>query len=161
MEKQKKLLEKMKQTVMAQAEAKGQEDEIRAAKQKEEADLRALEASLLKQKKLEELRHSNRDYILKQMQSKTERKQQALELKKLQANVLTDDTAAYDAAEKKKVEARKLKNFEHQKELQAQIREKESRVKNVEMSSAEESINKSLLEFVHKALEEKKGLTNH
>ena len=81
---QKQLMEKMKETVLAQQEAKGQEDEIRAARQKEEADLRALEIAVNKQEKLEAMRSETRDYLLKQMQDKTDKRQQALELKKLQ-----------------------------------------------------------------------------
>ena len=196
---------------MAQAEAKGQEDEIRALKQKEEADLRAvggrrdvtvsifkvqpqpflldrsvdneffalaqnssrphiasppkkcrplppqLEATVNKQEQLSRLRHDTRDYLLKQMQDKADRKAQALELKKLQASVLVEDTRNYDETESKKVKAKKLRNFEHQKELQAQIREKEGRTLNIAMSQAEEAINKDLLQHVFVELEKAKG----
>merc|ERR1712048_1039755 len=142
----------MKQTVHAQAEGKTKEDEARAAHQKEEADKRACEAALTKQLKLEALRADTIDYLRQQMQLKREKKQQALELKKVQAHVLGEDTKAYDEAEAKKEAARKLKNFQHQKELQSQILEKENRVKIVEMSAAEESINRDLLQHVYKAL---------
>jgi len=156
MARQKALMERMKKTVMAQAQAKGQEDEIRAAKQKEEADLRAMENALIKQTKLKELRCDIRDYQLTQIAIKSENKQSALELKKLQANVLKNDSAQYTATEAKKVLTKKLRNYEHQKELQKQILAKEQRVKNVEMSAAEESINRSLLDHVSRALEEKR-----
>ncbi|CAD7926755.1 unnamed protein product [Amoebophrya sp. A120] len=152
-DRQKSLMDKMKNTVMAQAAAKGQEDEIRAAKQKEEADLRALEMAVNKQMKLEAMRAETRDYLLKQMQIKNERKQQSLELKKLQAGVLDEDRAQYEAQEAKKVQALKLKAYEHQKELQKQILEKEARPKDVAMSAEEEKMNKDLLDHVCTELE--------
>ncbi len=110
----------------------------------------------MKEQKLEALRGETRDYLLTQISEKSARKQQLLELKVLQADVLVRDTELYDQTEAKKVNARKLKNFQHQAELQSQILEKEKKSKTVEMSHAEESINRDLLEHVWKALHEKK-----
>ncbi|CAD7938961.1 unnamed protein product [Amoebophrya sp. A25] len=149
---QKELMDRMKDTVMAQAQAKGQEDDIRAAKQKEEADLRALEIAVNKQQKLEAMRAETRDYLLKQIAVKNDMKQQSLELKKMQAGVLDEDLKNYQSQEQKKVKALKLKAFEHQKELQAQIREKEARPKDVAMSAEEEKMNRDLLDHVCKEL---------
>merc|ERR1712164_57190 len=78
-DRQKKLMDKMQATVFAQAATKGAEDEIRAAKQKEEADIRTLELEVNKQRKLKQMREENRDYLLKQMQAKADKKTQALE----------------------------------------------------------------------------------
>merc|ERR1712194_575252 len=161
LERQKQLLERMKETVQAQAQAKGQEDEIRAAKQKEEADARALANSLEKQMKLQVLRCETRDFQLCQIQNRNEKKQNVLELKKLQAGVLEEDTANYDAAEKKKVEAAKLKQYKHQAELQEQIKEKERRIMKVEMSDVEKQMNLPLLKHVYEALgKNKKAVTD-
>ena len=74
-----------------------------------------------------------------------------------QASVLVEDTKQYDVLESKKTAAKKLKNFEHQRELQAQILEKERRAKEVDMSLAEEQMNKDLLVHVHKVLQEHKS----
>merc|ERR1719265_2416723 len=81
---QKQLQDRMKETVTKISDAKGAEDEERAAKQKEEADERALEHVLNKQSKLAAMRNDTKNYLLKQMEEKANRKRQALELKKMQ-----------------------------------------------------------------------------
>jgi len=153
LDRQKKLLERMKNTVQKQAQAKGFEDESRAAQQKQEADKRALENTLEKELKLKALRMETQEYLLSQMALKDDKKRAGLEFKKVQAGVLEEDTAQYALAEKAKVQASKLKFYQNQAELQAQITEKQSRVKNVEMSRQELAINKNLLKNVCQALE--------
>ena len=65
-------------------------------------------------------------------------------------------SSVFEAAEAKKVKAKKLKAYLHQQQLQLQILEKEKRAKKIEMSQAEESINKDLLEHCYKELQKKK-----
>lgn len=151
-DRQKKLMDKMQATVGAQAAAKGAEDEIRAAKQKEEADIRTLELEVNKQRKLKQMREENRDYLLKQMQAKADKKTQALELKKMQAQILVEDTKQYEEVEKKKQEDKKLRSYEAKLELQQQIQMKQAEIKNVEMSVAESQINRDLLQLVSETL---------
>jgi len=151
-DRQKALMDKMQATVGAQAAAKGAEDEIRAAKQKEEADIRTLELEVNKQRKLKQMREENRDYLLKQMQAKADKKTQALELKKMQAQILVEDTKQYEEVEKKKQEDKKLRSYEAKLELQQQIQMKQAEIKNVEMSVAESQINRDLLELVSETL---------
>ena len=74
-----------------------------------------------------------------------------------QAGVLDEDRKQYEDAEAKKVRALKLKAFEHQKELQKQILEKEARPKDVAMSAEEEKMNKDLLDHVCKELEKSRS----
>lgn len=151
-DRQKTLMDKMQATVGAQAAAKGAEDEIRAAKQKEEADIRTLELEVNKQRKLKQMREENRDYLLKQMQAKADKKTQALELKKMQAQILVEDTKQYEEVEKKKREDKKLRSYEAKLELQQQIQMKQAEIKNVEMSVAESQINRDLLQLVSETL---------
>merc|ERR1711861_72970 len=122
-------MDRMQATVGAQAAAKGAEDEIRAAKQKEEADIRTLELEVNKQRKLKQMREENRDYLLKQMQAKADKKTQALELKKMQAQILVEDTKQYEEVEKKKQEDKKLRSYEAKLELQQQIQMKQAEIK--------------------------------
>ena len=44
--------------------------------------------------------------------------------------------------------AKKLKSYAHQKELQAQIKDKQAEAKNVSMSEVERQINRELLKHV-------------
>ena len=73
----------------------------------------------------------------------------------LQAGILDADTKEYEKAEKEKVEQKKYRYYQHKLELQQQIQDKQAQEKNIEMSSAEASLNKDLLELVSKALTER------
>merc|ERR1712188_291153 len=80
MDKQKALMEKMKENVIKQQQAKGDEDALRAERQKREADARALEMDRNKKEKLQSMRGETQAFLFKQMAEKDEKKQQALEL---------------------------------------------------------------------------------
>merc|ERR1711904_264735 len=117
MDKQKTLMEKMKENVQKQ----GDEDARRAAKQKEEADARAIEMERNKEEKLKQMRHETQSFLFKQMAEKDEKKEQALELKRLQASILEADTQEYMHMEKQKSQDRRTRNIEHRVELEQQI----------------------------------------
>merc|ERR1711934_460448 len=113
MDKQKALMEKMKDNVIKQQQKKGDEDYRRAAKQKEEADQRAIEMERNKEAKLKEMRYDTQAFLFKQMAEKDEKKEQALELKRLQAGILEADTQEYMQMEKQKGQDRRVRNIEH------------------------------------------------
>merc|ERR1719424_909604 len=121
MDKQKALMEKMKENVQKQQRKKGDEDARRAMKQKEEADARAIEMERNKQAKLKEMRHDTQGFLFKQMSEKDEKKNQALELKRLQASILEADTEEYMQMEKTKSYERKVRNLNHKVQLEDQI----------------------------------------
>merc|ERR1712124_49732 len=99
-------MEKMKENVQKQQQKKGDEDSKRAAKQKEEADARAIEMERNKEAKLKEMRHDTQKFLFKQMAEKDEKKGAALELKRLQASILEADTQEYMQMEKQKSQDR-------------------------------------------------------
>merc|ERR1711937_941576 len=121
MDKQKALMEKMKENVQKQQKKKGDEDARRAAKQKEEADQRAIEMERNKEAKLKEMRHDTQAFLFEQMAEKDEKKGQALELKRLQASILEADTQEYMQMEKQKSHDRRMRNVEHRVRLEEQI----------------------------------------
>merc|ERR1711937_809343 len=96
----------------------------RAAKQKEEADQRAIEMERNKEEKLKQMRHETQAFLFKQMAEKDEKKEQALELKRLQASILEADTQEYMQMEKQKSQDRRIRNIEHRVELEEQIAER-------------------------------------
>merc|ERR1719240_1066698 len=98
---QKDLMEKMKENVVKQQQAKGDEDARRAQKQKEERDARDVE-----------------------MERKEAHKAQAVQLKGLQARILEEDTKEYMDMEKQRSLERHRLNLEHRLELEEQIRRK-------------------------------------
>jgi hypothetical protein len=157
MDKQKALMEKMKENVMKQQQAKGDEDALRAERQKAEADARAVEMDRNKQEKLKAMRGDTQAFLFKQMAEKDERKRQALELKRLQATILEVDTNEYNEMESKKAVNRRLKNVEHRLELEQQIYAKQQ-VKQAAMSESEIKMNAQLLELVDKTLKERDNL---
>merc|ERR1719178_500917 len=124
MERQKILMEKMKENVVKQQGNAAAEDARRAMKQKEEADARAIEMERNKSAKLKEMRHDTQAFLFKQMAEKDEKKEQALELKRLQASILEADTQEYMQMEKQKSQDRKVRNIEHRIELEDQIAER-------------------------------------
>merc|ERR1711907_240298 len=159
MDKQKALMEKMKENVQKQ----GDEDARRAAKQKEEADARAIEMERNKAAKLKEMRHDTQKFLFKQMAEKDEKKEQALELKRLQASILEADTQEYMQMEKQKASDRRVRNIEHRIELEDQIADRAKEVvRKYAMSGAEVKMNRQLLDLVDKTLQERDAyLTSH
>jgi hypothetical protein len=156
MDKQKSLMEKMKENVQKQQAKKGDEDSRRAAKQKEEADARAIEMERNKEAKLKEMRHDTQKFLFKQMAEKDEKKEQALELKRLQASILEADTQEYMQMEKQKSTDRRVRNIEHRIELEAQIADRAGVVnRKYAMSGAEVKMNRQLLDLVDKTLTER------
>merc|ERR1711918_287919 len=156
MDKQKALMEKMKENVQKQQKAKGDEDARRAAKQKEEADARAIEMERNKEAKLKEMRNDTQAFLFKQMAEKDEKKEQALELKRLQASILEADTQEYMQMEKQKSQDRRVRNIEHRIELEEQIAERAKEpARKYAMSGAEIKMNRQLLDLVDKTLHER------
>jgi len=156
MDKQKALMEKMKENVQKQQQKKGDEDARRANKQKEEADARAIEMERNKEAKLKEMRHDTQSFLFKQMAEKDEKKGQALELKRLQASILEADTQEYMQMEKQKFHDRRVRNIEHRIELEAQIADRAAVVqRKYAMSGAEIKMNRQLLDLVDKTLTER------
>merc|ERR1711904_439238 len=152
----KALMEKMKENVQKQQQKKGDEDARRAARQKEEADKRAIEMERNKEAKLKEMRHETQSFLFKQMFEKDEKKEQALELKRLQASILEADTQEYMHMEKQKSQDRRSRNVEHRIELEHQIGQRaQEPQKKYAMSGAEVKMNRQLLELVDKTLQER------
>merc|ERR1719387_1629770 len=156
MDKQKALMEKMKENVQKQQKKKGDEDARRAAKQKEEADQRAIEMERNKEAKLKEMRYDTQAFLFKQMAEKDEKKEQALELKRLQASILEADTQEYMQMEKQKSQDRRIRNIDHRVELEDQIAVRaQEPMRKYAMSGAEIKMNRQLLELVDKTLQER------
>merc|ERR1711985_162323 len=156
MDKQKALMEKMKENVQKQQAKKGDEDARRAMKQKEEADARAIEMERNKEAKLKEMRHDTQKFLFKQMAEKDEKKEQALELKRLQASILEADTQEYMQMEKQKSHDRRMRNVEHRVLLEEQIAERaKDPARKYAMSGAEMKMNRQLLDLVDKTLKER------
>merc|ERR1711959_520274 len=156
MDKQKALMEKMKENVQKQQQKKGDEDARRAAKQKEEADARAIEMERNKEAKLKEMRYETQNFLFKQMAEKDEKKEQALELKRLQAGILEADTQEYMQMEKQKSQDRRVRNVEHRILLEEQIADRAAEVvRKYAMSGAEVKMNRQLLDLVDKTLAER------
>merc|ERR1711985_134410 len=161
MDKQKALMEKMKENVQKQQAKKGDEDARRAAKQKEEADARAIEMERNKEAKLKEMRHDTQKFLFKQMAEKDEKKEQALELKRLQAGILEADTQEYMQMEKQKAHDRRVRNVEHRVLLEEQIAERaKDPARKYAMSGAEMKMNRQLLDLVDKTLTERDAYMN-
>merc|ERR1711924_102669 len=147
MDKQKALMEKMKENVQKQ--------------QKEEADKRAIDMERNKEAKLKEMRHETQSFLFKQMFEKDEKKEQALELKRLQASILEADTQEYMQMEKQKSHDRRAKNIEHRFLLEEQIADRAREVaRKYAMSGAEVKMNRQLLDLVDKTLHERDSYMN-
>merc|ERR1719207_485812 len=142
--------------VLDQQEEMGDEDARRAAKQKEEADARAIEMERNKEEKLKQMRHETQNFLFKQMAEKDEKKEQALELKRLQASILEADTQEYMQMEKQKAHDRRVRNLEHRVLLEDQIAERAKEpARKYAMSGAEVKMNRQLLDLVDKTLQER------
>jgi hypothetical protein len=151
---QKMLMDKMKETVQKQQSGANAEDARRALKQKEEADARAIEMERNKEAKLRQMRLETQDFLFAQMDEKEGRKEQAYELKRLQAHILDADTKEYGEMEKARAVERKRQNLEHRIELDAQMAFKRAQ-KSFTMSDNEVHMNRQLLEVVNKTLDER------
>jgi hypothetical protein len=151
---QKMLMDKMKETVQKQQSGANAEDARRALKQKEEADARAIEMERNKEAKLRQMRLETQDFLFAQMDEKEGRKEQAYELKRLQAHILDADTKEYGEMEKARAVERKRQNLEHRIELDAQMAYKRAQ-KSFTMSDNEVHMNRQLLEVVNKTLDER------
>lgn len=152
MERQKSLMDKLQANVAAQAKDAGDNDALRAQKQQDEMDRHYAEAERVKQQRLKQLRLETQAYLFKQMAEKDGRKDEDKELQNIQAQILERDTEEYNDIEREKVNNRRIRNFEHRKELERQI-EQRSKVRVPEMSEAEMKMNKNLLTLVDKTLQ--------
>merc|ERR1711879_223759 len=85
------------------------------------------------------------------MAEKDARKNEEKELQDIQAQILERDTEEYNEIEQEKLINRKIRNFEHRKELEGQI-EARSRQRVPEMSEAEVKMNRQLLNLVNTTL---------
>merc|ERR1719327_2374714 len=151
MERQKALMEKLQANVSAQAQAAGDNDAQRAKMQADEADRHYNEAERIKQQRLKQLRLETQAYLFKQMAEKDSRKNDEKDLQNIQAQILERDTEEYNQIEREKLVAKKIRNFEHRKEIEGQI-EARSKQSVPEMSEAEMKMNRQLLNLVDRTL---------
>merc|ERR1712139_418996 len=97
-----------------------------------------------------------RGFLFKQMAEKDEKKEQALELKRLQSAILEADTQEYMQMEKQKSHDRRVRNIEHRIELEDQIADRAKEpARKYAMSGAEVKMNRQLLDLVTKTLDER------
>merc|ERR1712054_156655 len=85
MERQKQLMDKMKESVAAASQQASDNDATRAAAQQEEMDRHYYEAEKAKQRRLKQMRYENKEYLFKQMDEKHSRKDDDKELGAIQA----------------------------------------------------------------------------
>jgi hypothetical protein len=149
---QKELMEKMKESVFDVQGAKDKADALRAEQQKQASDAKAESDANAKAEKLKQLRLDTQDFLFRQMLEKEDRKEQAYELKRLQATILEQDSQAFETLERQKEQERRRVNVAHRQELDAQI-ERKRREKEYVMSDAEVKMNKRLLKVVNQTLE--------
>jgi len=151
MAKQKILMEKLQANVQAQAAAAGDNDAKRANAQQDEMDRHYAEAERVKQQRLKQLRLETQAYLFKQMAEKDGRKNEDKDLQNIQSMILERDTEEYNEIEREKLVTKKIRNFEHRKEIEGQIvtRSKQS---VPEMSEAEVKMNRQLLNLVNRTL---------
>merc|ERR1712054_235019 len=106
---------------------------------------RAIEMERNKEAKLKEMRHETQSFLFKQMAEKDEKKEQALELKRLQASILEADTQEYMQMEKQKSMDRRARNIDHRVGLEAQIADRaQEPMRKYAMSGAEVKMNRQL-----------------
>jgi len=151
MERQKNLMEKLQENVQQQAKESGDNDAKRAKMQQDEMDRHFAEAERVKQQRLKQLRLETQAYLFKQMAEKDNRKNDDKDLQNIQAQILERDTEEYNEIEREKLIAKKIRNFEHRKELESQIVHN-SKKSVPEMSHHETNMNKQLLKLVHRTL---------
>merc|ERR1719486_1647188 len=151
MERQKQLMEKLQGNVAEQAKAAGDNDAMRAKAQADEMDAHYSEAERVKQQRLKQLRLETQAYLFKQMAEKDSRKNDEKDLQNIQAQILERDTEEYNQIEREKLVAKKIRNFEHRKEIEGQILTR-SKQSVPEMSEAEIKMNRQLLNLVNRTL---------
>merc|ERR1719389_1231364 len=151
MARQKALMDKLQANVAQQAKESGDNDAKRAFQQQEEMDRHYAEAERVKQQRLKQLRLETQAYLFKQMAEKDGRKNDDKDLQNIQSQILERDTEEYNEIEREKLIAKKIRNFEHRKEIEGQIiaRSKQS---VPEMSEAEMKMNRQLLNLVDRTL---------
>merc|ERR1719261_634860 len=134
MSRQKALMDKLQANVAQQAKESGDNDAKRAKKQR-----------------LKQLRLETQAYLFKQMAEKDNRKNEDKDLQNIQSQILERDTEEYNEIEREKLIAKKIRNFEHRKEIEKQIllRSKQS---VPEMSEAEVKMNTQLIGLVNRTL---------
>jgi len=151
MGRQKALMEKLQANVQQQAAAAGDNDAMRARLQQEEMDKHYAEAERVKQSRLKQLRLETQAYLFKQMAEKDGRKNEDKDLQNIQAQILERDTEEYNEIEREKLVTKKIRNFEHRKEIEGQMMQN-GRRSVPEMSEAEVKINRQLLQLVDRTL---------
>merc|ERR1719243_298511 len=151
MGRQKALMDKLQANVAQQAKESGDNDAKRAKMQQDEMDRHYAEAERVKQARLKQLRLETQAYLFKQMAEKDGRKNEDKDLQNIQSQILERDTEEYNEIEREKLIAKKIRNFEHRKEIEGQIiaRSKQS---VPEMSEAEIKMNRQLLNLVARTL---------
>merc|ERR1719359_2223796 len=151
MERQKALMDKLQANVAQQAKDAGDNDANRAKAQADEADSHYAEAERVKQQRLKQLRLETQAYLFKQMAEKDNRKNEEKDLQNIQAQILERDTEEYNEIEREKLITKKIRNFEHRKEIEGQMvaRAKQS---VPEMSESEVKMNRQLLNLVNRTL---------
>lgn len=151
MGRQKALMDKLQANVAQQAKESGDNDAKRAQMQQDEMDRHYAEAERVKQQRLKQLRLETQAYLFKQMAEKDNRKNEDKDLQNIQSQILERDTEEYNEIEKEKLVAKKIRNFEHRKEIESQIL-LNSKKSVPEMSEAEVKMNRQLLGLVNRTL---------
>merc|ERR1719446_1591093 len=151
MSRQKALMDKLQANVAQQAKDAGDNDAMRAQMQADEADRHYAEAERVKQQRLKQLRLETQAYLFKQMAEKDSRKNDEKDLQNIQAQILERDTEEYNEIEREKLVAKKIRNFEHRKEIEGQMMAR-SKQSVPEMSEAEVKMNRQLLGLVNRTL---------
>jgi len=151
MARQKELMDKLQGNVDKQKQEAGDNDAMRAAKQQEEMDRHYAEAERVKQSRLKQLKMETQAYLFKQMAEKDGRGAEEKELQDIQAAILERDTQEYNEIEREKLINKKIRAYEHRKEIEAQIYQR-SLQRVPEMSEAEVKMNRQLLNLVNKTL---------
>merc|ERR1719446_1543191 len=151
MARQKALMDKLQANVAQQAKESGDNDAKRAQMQQDEMDRHYAEAERVKQQRLKQLRLETQAYLFKQMAEKDNRKNDEKELQNIQAQILERDTEEYNEIEREKIIAKKIRNFEHRKEIEGQMMAR-SKQSVPEMSEAEVKMNRQLLNLVNRTL---------
>lgn len=151
MARQKGLMDKLQANVEEQKKESGDNDALRAAKQQDEMDRHYAEAERVKQNRLKQLRMETQAYLFKQMAEKDGRGAEERELQDIQSAILQRDTEEYNEIEREKLINKKIRAYEHRKEIEAQIYQR-SLQRVPEMSEAEVKMNRQLLNLVNKTL---------
>lgn len=151
MARQKGLMDKLQDNVEQQKKESGDNDALRAAKQQDEMDRHYAEAERVKQNRLKQLKMETQAYLFKQMAEKDGRGAEERELQDIQSAILQRDTEEYNEIEREKLINKKIRAYEHRKEIEAQIYQR-SLQRVPEMSEAEVKMNRQLLNLVNKTL---------